>query len=121
MEEKGTDVAELLGQHRYQLDPKGRIALPAKFRDAFAEGVFVTLGEDGMTLFRNRRKIQVKAEKHEVSDVTGAGDTVIATLAVMLAAGEGLESAVRIANRAGGIKVTKFGTAVVTTAETFAR
>ena len=46
---------------------------------------------------------------------------MIATLAVMLAAGEGLESAVRIANRAGGIKVTKFGTAVVTTAEIFAR
>ena len=40
-------MAELLGQHRYQLDSKGRIALPAKFRDAFAEGVFVTLGEDG--------------------------------------------------------------------------
>ena len=47
MEEKGRHVAELLGQHRYQLDAKGRIALPAKFRDAFAEGVFVTLGEDG--------------------------------------------------------------------------
>ena len=39
----------------------------------------------------------------------------------MLAAGEGLESAVRIANRAGGIKVTKFGTAVVTPAEIFGR
>jgi bifunctional ADP-heptose synthase (sugar kinase/adenylyltransferase) len=56
-----------------------------------------------------------------VSDVTGAGDTVIAALAVMLAAGEGLESAVRIANRAGGIKVTKFGTAVVTPRELFGR
>jgi len=47
VEEKGSHVAELLGQHRYQLDSKGRIALPAKFRDAFGEGVFVTLGEDG--------------------------------------------------------------------------
>ena len=56
-----------------------------------------------------------------MSDVTGAGDTVIATLGVMLAAGESLESAVRIANRAGGIKVTKFGTAVVTPAEIFAK
>ena len=74
-----------------------------------------------MTLFRPRRVVRVRAEKHEVSDVTGAGDTVIAALAVMLAAGEGLESAVRIANRAGGIKVTKFGTAVVTPAEIFGR
>ena len=47
MEEKGVGVAELLGQHRYQLDAKGRIALPAKFRAAFSDGVFLTLGEDG--------------------------------------------------------------------------
>lgn len=47
VEEKGTSVAELLGQHRYQLDAKGRIALPAKFREPFAEGLFLTLGEDG--------------------------------------------------------------------------
>ena len=40
-------MAELLGQHRYQLDAKGRIALPAKFRDAFAGGVYLTLGQDG--------------------------------------------------------------------------
>jgi MraZ protein len=40
-------VVELLGQHRYQLDPKGRIPLPARFRDAFAEGVYLTLGQDG--------------------------------------------------------------------------
>jgi MraZ protein len=40
-------VAELLGQHRYQLDAKGRIALPAKFRESFADGVYLTLGQDG--------------------------------------------------------------------------
>jgi MraZ protein len=40
-------VAELLGQHRYQLDTKGRIALPAKFREPFADGVYLTLGQDG--------------------------------------------------------------------------
>ena len=83
------------------------------------DALLLTRGEEGMTLFRNRRRFHVKAEKHEVSDVTGAGDTVIAALAVMLAAGEGMESAVRIANRAGGIKVTKFGTAVVTPKEIF--
>ena len=85
------------------------------------DALLLTRGDEGMTLFRPRRVVRVRAEKHEVSDVTGAGDTVIAALAVMLAAGEGLESAVRIANRAGGIKVTKFGTAVVTPAEIFGR
>jgi rfaE bifunctional protein kinase chain/domain len=83
------------------------------------EALLLTRGEDGMTLFRAGKAFHVKAEKREVSDVTGAGDTVIATLAVMLAAGQGFEAAVRAANRAGGIKVTKFGTAEVTLQEIF--
>jgi rfaE bifunctional protein kinase chain/domain len=85
------------------------------------DGLLLTRGEDGMTLYRRGRAVHVKAERREVSDVTGAGDTVIATLAVMLAAGESMESAVRLANRAGGIKVTKFGTAVVTPRELFGK
>lgn len=40
-------MAELLGEHHYQMDPKGRLSLPAKFRDAFSEGVYMTLGQDG--------------------------------------------------------------------------
>ncbi len=85
------------------------------------EALLLTRGENGMTLYkRNRKTFQVKGDKREVSDVTGAGDTVIATLAVMLASGENLEAAVRAANRAGGIKVTKFGTAEVTLKEIFA-
>jgi rfaE bifunctional protein kinase chain/domain len=83
------------------------------------EGLLLTRGEEGMTLYRRGATLHVRAERREVSDVTGAGDTVIAALAVMLAAGESMESAVRIANRAGGIKVTKFGTAVVTPRELF--
>jgi len=83
------------------------------------EALLLTRGEQGMTLYRRGRALNVKAQAREVSDVTGAGDTVIATLAVMLAAGEDLESAVRTANRAGGIKVGKFGTAVVTPQELF--
>ncbi len=39
-------MAELLGTHEYQLDPKGRVSLPARFREAFAEGAFLTLGQD---------------------------------------------------------------------------
>ena len=83
------------------------------------EALLLTRGEDGMTLFRQGRVFHVKAEKREVYDVSGAGDTVIAALATMLASGVGMEQAVRIANRAAGIKVMKFGTAAVTKAELF--
>jgi len=85
------------------------------------DALLLTRGDEGMSLFKKNRKIQIRAEKREVSDVTGAGDTVIAALAVTLGAGASLESAVRAANRAGGIKVTRFGTAVVTAAELFGR
>ena len=64
--------------------------------------------------------MHVPAQAREVYDVSGAGDTVIATVGVMLASGAGLERAVRLANRAAGIVVGKFGTAVVTPAELFA-
>jgi len=83
------------------------------------EALLMTRGEEGMTLFRQGRALHIKAEKREVYDVTGAGDTVIATLATMLAAGVPLEKAARLANRAAGIKVTRFGTAAVTRAELF--
>jgi D-beta-D-heptose 7-phosphate kinase/D-beta-D-heptose 1-phosphate adenosyltransferase len=67
-----------------------------------------------MTLYEAGRSRHERArEEHEVIDVSGAGDTVIATLAVMLGAGMELDEAVRIANVAAGIKVLKFGTAVV--------
>ncbi len=46
VEERGGGVAELLGTHSYQLDPKGRVSLPARFREAFQEGAFITLGQD---------------------------------------------------------------------------
>jgi rfaE bifunctional protein kinase chain/domain len=85
------------------------------------EALLVTRGEAGMTLFERGRKLHVPAQgPREVSDVSGAGDTVIATLAVMLAAGHPLADAVRIANRAAGIVVGKFGTAVVQSRELFA-
>ena len=83
------------------------------------EALLVTRGEEGMSLYRQGRVFHVKAEKREVYDVSGAGDTVIAALATMLASGVGLEQAVRIANRAAGIKVMKFGTAAVSKAELF--
>ena len=84
------------------------------------DALLVTRGEEGMSLYRQGRVFHVKAEKREVYDVSGAGDTVIAVLATMLACGVGMEQAVRIANRAAGIKVMKFGTAAVSKAELFA-
>jgi rfaE bifunctional protein kinase chain/domain len=85
------------------------------------EALLVTRGDEGMTLFRAGRKVHIDTEAREVFDVTGAGDTVIAALAVMLAAGANLEAAVKMANRAAGIVVAKLGTAVATYEELFAK
>jgi D-glycero-beta-D-manno-heptose-7-phosphate kinase len=82
--------------------------------------LLVTRSEEGMTLFDAQGQFTVKAQAREVFDVTGAGDTVIATLATMVAAGLSLREAVPIANRAGGIVVGKFGTATVSYEELFA-
>jgi rfaE bifunctional protein kinase chain/domain len=86
-----------------------------------AEALLVTRSEEGMTLFERGRRLHVPAQAREVFDVSGAGDTVIATLAVMLASGSDLGDAVRIANRAAGIVVGKFGTAVVRPEELFGK
>ena len=85
------------------------------------EALLVTRGEEGMSLYRQGKVFHVRAEKREVYDVSGAGDTVIAVLATMLASGVAMEQSVRIANRAAGIKVMKFGTAAVTRSELFAK
>ncbi|HSW16920.1 MAG TPA: D-glycero-beta-D-manno-heptose-7-phosphate kinase [Ramlibacter sp.] len=83
------------------------------------DALLVTLGEDGMTLFDGEGDIHVDAQAREVFDVTGAGDTVIATLATLVGAGMSLREAVPLANKAGGIVVGKFGTATVTYEELF--
>ena len=81
--------------------------------------VLVTRSEEGMTLFDAEGELHVPAVAREVFDVTGAGDTVIATLAALSAAGVSLRDAVPVANRAGGIVVGKFGTATVNFRELF--
>ena len=80
------------------------------------EALLVTRSEEGMTLFADETYHQ-PAQAREVFDVSGAGDTVIATLAVMLAAGADWAEAIRVANLAAGIVVGKLGTAVVTREE----
>ncbi len=78
------------------------------------QALLVTRSEEGMTLFEAGRVSSVPAQAREVADVTGAGDTVIATLALMVACGLDLEQAMAWANRAGGLVVAKFGTASLT-------
>jgi len=85
-----------------------------------AKALLITRSEEGMTLYQAGGRLHVPAQAIEVSDVSGAGDTVIATLGVALAAGADIPDAVRLANRAAGIKVSKFGTAVVSPEELFA-
>jgi rfaE bifunctional protein kinase chain/domain len=84
------------------------------------QALLLTRSEEGMTLFDAEGELHVPALAREVFDVTGAGDTVIATLAAMAATGMTLRDAAPIANRAGGIVVGKFGTATVSYSELFA-
>ncbi len=81
------------------------------------EALLLTRSEEGMSLFTEAGVSHVKAQAREVFDVSGAGDTVIGTLAVALAARWPLERAMALANRAGGIVVGKLGTATVTSEE----
>jgi rfaE bifunctional protein kinase chain/domain len=76
-------------------------------------GLLLTRSEEGMSLFEDSGVSHVSAQAREVFDVTGAGDTVIATMAVLLGAGMTLQQALPWANRAGGVVVGKFGTATV--------
>jgi len=85
--------------------------------DLDLEALLVTRSEEGMSLFTAGGMHHEPAHAREVFDVSGAGDTVIATLAVMLASGAELADAVRVANQAAGIVVGKLGTAIVLPAE----
>jgi rfaE bifunctional protein kinase chain/domain len=89
---------------------RGRLGLQA---------LLLTRSEDGMTLFDAAGDASVPAQAREVFDVTGAGDTVIATMAALLACGLSPRDAMPIANRAGSIVVGKFGTASVRYEELF--
>lgn len=83
------------------------------------DAVLLTRSEEGMSLFDAQGELHVAAQAREVFDVTGAGDTVIATLSALVAAGLSLRQALPLANKAGGIVVGKFGTATVSYEELF--
>ena len=85
------------------------------------QALLLTRSEEGMTLFTAGGTLNIPAQAREVFDVSGAGDTVIATLGALLGGGVALDEAVKMANRAGGIVVGKLGTAVVTPEELFGK
>lgn len=90
------------------------VAAARRFRErAGCESVLITRGEHGMTLLGPSEQAELAAEAREVADVTGAGDTVIATMTLALAAGASLVDAARLANKAAGVVVGKFGPATV--------
>jgi rfaE bifunctional protein kinase chain/domain len=96
------------------------VARGQRLRQSLAlDALLVTRSEEGMSLFLEDQVVQVPAVAKEVFDVSGAGDTVIATLGVILATGAPLAEAVRWANKAAGIVVGKLGTAVVHPDELF--
>ena len=84
--------------------------LRAKLR---LDALIVTRSEEGMSLFTQRESWHEPTRAREVFDVSGAGDTVIGALALMVASGADLHAAMRVANHAAGLVVAKLGTAVV--------
>ncbi len=113
------ELADVVGSWKTEADLERRVR---RLRAQLGlEALLLTRGHEGMSLYSKKKPVHVRAEAREVFDVSGAGDTVIATLGTMLGAGVRLEQAMRIANRAGGIKVAKLGTAVVTRKELFGK
>jgi D-beta-D-heptose 7-phosphate kinase/D-beta-D-heptose 1-phosphate adenosyltransferase len=113
--------AEVATHLRIRSDEDAQNAARVFRERAKCEGVLITRGEHGMWLAHETAEGQLAAAAREVSDVTGAGDTVVATLALAVAAGATWPEAARLANEAAGIVVGKFGPATVTPAELIAR
>lgn len=111
------ELAQVVGSWTSEADLAARAGT---LRESLAlEALLLTRSEEGMTLFLPQQTVHMPAQAREVFDVSGAGDTVIATLGVLLGGALPLAEAAAIANRAGGIVVGKLGTAVVTPEELF--
>lgn len=105
------ELREVVGRWKDEDDMTARAQ--ALRRELGAEALLVTRSEEGMSLYQESGVLHEAARAQELADVTGAGDTVIAALAAMLAIGAALPEAMHVANRAAGIVVGKLGTAVV--------
>ena len=110
-----SEMREVVGRWKDDSDLERRAN--ALREELALQAVLVTRSEEGMSLFHDGGAIHEKAVAREVFDVSGAGDTVIATLGVTLARGDDWARAIHVANVAAGIVVGKLGTAVVTRAE----
>lgn len=111
------ELQQVIGAWRDESDLRTKVQ---DLREQFnLQAILLTRSEEGMTLFDADGELHVSAQAREVFDVTGAGDTVIATMAALVASGVGLRDAVPIANQAGGVVVGKFGTATVSYDELF--
>jgi len=106
-----SELRQVIGRWKDEADLAAKA--DALRRDLELDALLVTRSEEGMSLFTAEGALSIPARAREVYDVSGAGDTVIATLAVLLAAGAPLRDAVQIANEAAGVVVGKLGTAVV--------
>jgi D-glycero-beta-D-manno-heptose-7-phosphate kinase len=105
--------AEIATHHRIRTDDEARTAARDFKSRARCDAVLITRGEQGMWLSEGETEGAVSSAAREVSDVTGAGDTVVATLALALAAGATMSEAAVLANHAAAIVVGKFGAATV--------
>lgn len=91
-----------------------KFAAKKMFQNLACGYILITRGKEGMTLFESEDKIMnIKTAAREVFDVSGAGDTVVATLSLALASGMDMKSAVKLSNKAAGIVVGKMGTATI--------
>ncbi len=109
--------AETATHMRVRSADEARAAARAFRERATCEAVLMTRGDQGMWLLGQDAEGHLAASAREVADVTGAGDTVIAAMALAMAAGATLVEAAQLANAAAGISVSKFGAATVTPAE----
>ncbi len=113
--------AEAAAQLRIRTDEDARTAAASFRARTKCEGVLITRGEHGMWLSHQSAEGHLPATAREVADVTGAGDTVIAVLALAVAAGATWAEAAWLANEAAGIVVAKFGPATVRAEELISR
>ena len=111
--------AEVLAGERI-IDQKSLISVGQEImKKSRSHSLVITLGKDGMAIFKNAKTLPtvIPTFAQEVYDVSGAGDTVIATMALVLATGATLEEAAFISNLAAGVEVSKRGTATVSQQE----
>jgi rfaE bifunctional protein kinase chain/domain len=104
-----SELREVVGRWSGEADLAARVV--RLLGELKVDALLLTRSEEGMTLFGPDGAVHEPALAREVYDVSGAGDTVIATLAVMLASGQPLAAAMKLANRAAGVVVGKLGTA----------